>query len=307
MRNRHFRRLRFIPACAGNTVACPQYLSVDRFIPACAGNTYCDDERHCTAGSSPRARGTLRAVRRFAHTCLRFIPACAGNTVLQVAFVFAGSTRRGSSPRAREHGSPRARGTPRFPVFPCVIRRFIPACAGNTTKVKRQPSGRNPTVHPRVRGEHYRNFGTAACRCTVHPRVRGEHDQLGTRQGSGGRAPVHPRVRGEHISPVRRPRSAFGSSPRARGTRLLLSDPASLVRNGSSPRARGTQNESASIGSRSIIGSSPRENTKIRGREPTTRSVHPRVRGEHRFLGHGWILHRAGRFIPACAGNTRKP
>ena len=55
-----FKRVRFIPACAGNTMT-RQRLCLSQF------------------GSSPPARGTLNEDDPFSDSS-RFIPACAGNT-----------------------------------------------------------------------------------------------------------------------------------------------------------------------------------------------------------------------------------
>ena len=53
---------------------------------------------------------------------------------------------------AYDGSSPRVRGTLHGPHLVAVLARFIPACAGNTTK--RSLSGWNNSVHPRVCGEH---------------------------------------------------------------------------------------------------------------------------------------------------------
>ena len=71
---------RFIPACAGNTVAAPVAVSQFTVHPRMRGEhakrTFCDGY---ATGSSPHARGTPTPLYR---ECLdrRFIPACAGNT-----------------------------------------------------------------------------------------------------------------------------------------------------------------------------------------------------------------------------------
>ena len=118
---RQVARVRFIPACAGNTLVREQksYYSLvhprmrgehdgsgagrhrpGRFIPACAGNTSRSlASRRVRSGSSPHARGTL-PICRDSHFALRFIPHARGTRV-------------------------RVRGA-------AGARRFIPACAGNT-------------------------------------------------------------------------------------------------------------------------------------------------------------------------------
>ncbi len=78
--NRKSNRLRFIPACAGNTT-----LGIKSFYRAtvhprvCGEHGYKPPSRPQLNGSSPRVRGTLTATN---NTCggNRFIPACAGNT-----------------------------------------------------------------------------------------------------------------------------------------------------------------------------------------------------------------------------------
>ena len=131
-------------------------------------------------GSSPRVRGT-RSASRASPGSRRFIPACAGNsasrwTTVTVSPVHprvcgelcrtstAVVTASGSSPRVRGTlmlyvavagllvgSSPRVRGTRRGRGRRCPGRRFIPACAGNSSSwsiaVSRRP------VHPRVCGE----------------------------------------------------------------------------------------------------------------------------------------------------------
>ncbi len=130
--------------------------------------------------------------------------------------------------------SPLARGTLSGNLEQCLIRRFIPAGAGNTER------------HP-----------DALTRCAVYPRWRGEHDRdqqlfkywsglsplaRGTRRcwnrscrwtrfipaGAGNtrsiarlafHGSVYPRWRGEHTPSVLTPSAAIGLSPLARGTR----------------------------------------------------------------------------------------
>jgi len=174
-------RLRFIPACAGNTRAASSTACRPSVHPRMRGEhgSICMPPSR-SPGSSPHARGTLGA-ERIGSESRRFIPACAGNTL--------SPTEKRSPlpvhPRMRgEHGpeemkqasasgsSPHARGT-RVSGDRCSADgRFIPACAGNTV---RQPA-----------------------RNAVHA--------------------VHPRMRGEHIRPDYDPTTLAGSSPHARGT-----------------------------------------------------------------------------------------
>ena len=173
-----------------------------RFIPACAGNTFSNTRLRQTSSVHPRVRGE--------HCSLDF--------------------RRDS----KAGSSPRARGTLHYRSLFSSIYRFIPACAGNT-RVKRWRRGLE-LVHPRVRGEH-----AFVCRCVVgssgsSPRARGTPDCAGLVVSqcrfipacAGNTAPflrrrphgpVHPRVRGEHSEVDAIALHAFGSSPRARGTR----------------------------------------------------------------------------------------
>ena len=151
-----------------------------RFIPACAGNAYPQCARRRPAavhprmrgerlnsirdigynlGSSPHARGTHIDSRRDRGR-QRFIPACAGNARTRSARLPGRAVHprmRGERMVADDHSSvaigssPHARGTHATPVFPLVVLRFIPACAGNASL---SSSSITPmTVHPRMRGE----------------------------------------------------------------------------------------------------------------------------------------------------------
>jgi len=136
------------------------FLECRRFIPACAGNRgpsrvveiylsvhprVCGEQRQrprgatCSIGSSPRVRGTGSNSLR-GTTIMRFIPACAGNSRI------ACLTRATRSVHPRVCGeqkpvalmewclggsSPRVRGTENKTLIRAMIRRFIPACAGN--------------------------------------------------------------------------------------------------------------------------------------------------------------------------------
>ena len=174
--------VRFIPACAGNTLQKVAHCAGRRFIPACAGNTILERAAEILAPVHPRVRGEH------------------GELVAE-RLVFRGS-------------SPRARGTRWIHAVSQHFHRFIPACAGNTHAAT--CFGNQVTVHPRVRGEHGRRQTTVAPFSGSSPRARGTRSDTTTCAGAGwfipacagntrpssqqsGPGPVHPRVRGEHL------------------------------------------------------------------------------------------------------------
>ena len=211
--------------------------------------------------------------------------------------------------------SPLARGTPLRPDVGLCVVRFIPARAGNTSRVAAPACG--PSVHPRSRGEHCPSSPIRIRLPGSSPLARGTrhhgHPPAERRRFIPARAgnthlardgitvgSVHPRSRGEH-APAQDLWGAFsGSSPLARGTRGILP-----VRPG--PR-------------RFIPARAGNTNTTASSR--AWRPVHPRSRGEHRAanccrsrtngsspLARGTLPRRgpvadAHRFIPARAGNT---
>ena len=175
-----FRCCRFIPACAGNTEGHEGPDNPITVHPRVRG----EHKMAATAssigdGSSPRARGTHPSLPRNPRG-RRFIPACAGNTG-------QGHERRSPGlvhPRVRgEHSpfstdsdsqsgsSPRARGTQWAKREPGRRARFIPACAGNTTRPMTPPI--TVAVHPRVRGEHGWKPDMPNVRAGSSPRARG--------------------------------------------------------------------------------------------------------------------------------------
>ena len=191
----------FIPAGAGNARDCHSQIPLATVHPRRRG------ERPQTPkiamarfGSSPQARGTQ--LLRVCHAQIdRFIPAGAGNARAQNTPRQGKSVhprRRGErEPRAvercREPGSsPQARGTRSASTLSSILRRFIPAGAGNAGDVASNDFQR--PVHPRRRGE----------RPTVQP-IRSLRLRF-IPAGAGNAAeflklrcvvPVHPRRRGE--------------------------------------------------------------------------------------------------------------
>ena len=234
-----------------------------------------------TNGSSPRERGTDKETQELSQAP-RFIPACAGNS-------WHGHLSHGCTPvhpRVRgEQGksidttaavtgsSPRARGTDHPSCRIAFGRRFIPACAGNSSQTKFTSSA--CPVHPRVRGEQGDVDRRVVAVAGSSPRARGTGGQVLGRAAGGRFIPacagnswfaaiccvwrsVHPRVRGEQPTSSALYHHSAGSSPRARGTGA----PPSTLRQTSRfiPACAG--------------------NSFPRGSSARAWSVHPRVRGE---------------------------
>ena len=174
--------VRFIPACAGNAAARDRVCRREPVHPrVCGERDPSEPWRGIGPGSSPRVRGTLHIWRRGAPD-RRFIPACAGNaatrsTATPVAPVHPrvcgernSAVKRYSSPSG---SSPRVRGTRAGSRGSALVRRFIPACAGNAPAPS--PGSRPPTVHPRVCGERSHRCESDRVRAGSSPRVRGTH------------------------------------------------------------------------------------------------------------------------------------
>ncbi len=152
-----------------------------RFIPAHAGNTWSLFGRSILKAVHPRARGE--------HSCR---PSCRRGY-------------RGSSPRTRGTRAPQP--------APAVLRRFIPAHAGNTwTTVCHAEM---EAVHPRARGEHSSRRRLCAALRGSSPRTRGTRKTL-----------ARPCVRARFIP--------------AHAVNTRIDDRWSITQSGSSPRTRGT-------------------------------------------------------------------
>ena len=238
------KKIRFIPACAGNTMRMVNMSESSTVHPRVRGeHSPTVQATVYLFGSSPRARGTRHTIASNG-SFDRFIPACAGNTLPP----FGASISLAVHPRVRgEHrsaaesddfppgSSPRARGTQNGPARGRAGCRFIPACAGNTFIV--HWCRLLITVHPRVRGEHPDPLQSALGAAGSSPRARGTRARqlqilhkirfIPACAGNTGAvklliplAAVHPRVRGEHLTSFVPSVVSTGSSPRARGTQM---------------------------------------------------------------------------------------
>ena len=172
-------------------------------------------------GSSPPAWGTFLA-NGTKHTHRRFIPTCVGN--------IAGSSQRdlrlSVHPHLRgEHclsscstssnagSSPPAWGTLGGHYRLPVPRRFIPTCVGNIPSAPAGP--RAPSVHPHLRGEHFKHKCSCRCFTGSSPPAWGTSDHLSLKLRDYRFIPtcvgnirrddsrydsisVHPHLRGEH-------------------------------------------------------------------------------------------------------------
>ncbi len=151
---------RFIPACAGNSCSAHRktdWLSVHPRV--CGEQLLGWRDSAATHGSSPRVRGT-ESLCPEQLPVFRFIPACAGNSrydrvrseCSSVHPRVCGEQRTALSCRNRSCGSsPRVRGTVGTECVQNLVRRFIPACAGNRRLIT--TCGVFVAVHPRVCGE----------------------------------------------------------------------------------------------------------------------------------------------------------
>ena len=185
------------------------YRQAGRFIPAWAGNRSLYNDGVWRPAVHPRMGGEQEPVQR------RSVASC------------------GSSP----HG----RGTGQLRLGPAVIRRFIPAWAGN--RGPHQGDGESGPVHPRMGGEQ----GLCPLNCRrddgSSPHGRGTASPDHSPEGNSRFIPawagnsiwqscprgfrtVHPRMGGEQLAPLEAPALHAGSSPHGRGTGMKTSQSA---------------------------------------------------------------------------------
>ena len=196
-------------------------------------------------GSSPLARGApFNAMSNRLFSGL--IPAHAGSTTEVISWKYGlwahprpCGEHYGAQPRESSAlgSSPPVRGAPLRSwcgVFPW---RLIPARAGSTCR--RAESGRAGRAHPRSRGEHAPERAAVWSRQGSSPLARGALVALDSVARGIGLIPAragstesfwipsfacwaHPRSRGEHLDNAKYGKFSKGSSPLARGARLLV-------------------------------------------------------------------------------------
>ena len=213
-------------------------------------------------GSSPRMRGTPHR-REPPKSLQRDHPRACGE-----------HQGRSAGRLHREGSSPRMRGTRSYGDTGARTPGIIPAHAGNTAGCR--PMSVAPWDHPRACGEHFAKYGLAFWTAGSSPRMRGTRIYRALASHNGGIIPAHagnttlrtsialkrrdhPRACGEHRYSCSLVLRAKGSSPRMRGTRLLLDG--EIVHEGIIPAHAG--------------------NTSPMARPPASAEDHPRACGEH--------------------------
>ena len=213
--------VRYIPACAGETIRpCPR-ATMRRVHPrVCGGNHSEPLPTISLHGTSPRVRGKPVPIYGFSFR-LGYIPACAGETHASVLPAFTqtvhprvcGGNDEEAAVRVHADGtSPRVRGKPLLtvaqvrevgyipacagetsppPVLYYLLMGYIPACAGETHRGT-IPKGAIWGTSPRVRGKHHAGNRSRPKRRYI-PACAGETSDRSCRCSSGT---VHPRVCG---------------------------------------------------------------------------------------------------------------
>ena len=171
---------RSIPACAGEPVGRVGIYQAEGVYPrVCGGTAASKIWPNGVGGLSPRVRGNRGCGLRL-RPVLGSIPACAGEPAPLSAMesaarvyprVCGGTEVVGEQGIGHEGLSPRVRGNLRARAALRVVRRSIPACAGEPPKTER--SRTSATVYPRVCGGTRPSQWPAVERRGLSPRVRG--------------------------------------------------------------------------------------------------------------------------------------
>ncbi len=179
-RQYHLLRVRFIPACAGNTLhSAPASGSAPVYPRSRGKHIQAQTAESCMAGLSPLARGT-RSQLSYWVASLRFIPARAGNTFRstgkKLAIAVYPRSRgehcvRWQQPPSYRGLSPLAWGTLFIFEYERPTSRFIPARAGNTTLSAHMIA--LAAVYPRSRGEHSPSAPNGRSSTSLSPLARG--------------------------------------------------------------------------------------------------------------------------------------
>ena len=179
---RQERRVRIIPARAGQTSSGAAELNSDADHPrACGANVADWAALSAVAGSSPRVRGKL-SQRYFVAGVKRIIPARAGQT------------RGHAVPAMRAPDHPRACGANH------LLADIADNTAGSSPRVRGKPGwGRKRKAYLRI--------------------IPARAGQTGPPPGEAGEGPDHPRACGANLVSSLTGTSLAGSSPRVRGKR----------------------------------------------------------------------------------------
>ena len=319
-------RSRFIPACAGNAHplrACIRCQSVHpRMREERTRGRPISEER---IGSSPHTRGTRRPRVR-SHKTRRFIPACAGNAAGADPRTGPASVhprmrgervRWAAAPSSISGSSPHVRGMPACRFNNIDPDRFIPACAGNASRISATCSA--TPVHPRMCGERIRWYQPKSGKHGSSPHARG------TRQADHLNRIVQrfiPAYAG-NATTLHRPHFWNSVHPRIRGERKT-SDLCKQHPDGSSPHTRGTLRGGDRMRGHTRFIPAYAGNAQSPGRTIEGLPVHPRIRRERivasarNLKPNGSSPHTRGtprqpaargretRFIPAYAGNATR-
>ena len=173
--------------------------------------------------------------------------------------------------------------------------RFIPACAGNSSKS--MPGAPSNTVHPRLRGELKSIEGIDICWCGSSPLTRGTQSKALPRTVPRRFIPAYA---GNSFSLSHHP-IHYSVHPRLRGE-LYLARLQQISYCGSSPLTRGTLNYGNRRYRRRRFIPAYAGNSTFCVASGNRRTVHPRLRGEL-FIGVE-VAFFPTRFIPAYAGNS---
>ena len=237
------RRLRSIPACAGEPIQALQNEWVVWVYPrVCGGTEDTGIDMPATKGLSPRVRGNQADSYILGH-CERSIPACAGEPYAHCGRCYGvpvyprvcGGTGLDEKSRHELEGlSPRVRGNRRELPANVVLAGSIPACAGEPHYARNVLAGYE--VYPRVCGGTCPPARTAAQRAGLSPRVRGNRHRYAHLLNCGRSIPAcagEPDLSGRpHVIDVVYPRVCGGTAPRNDPVRLQW---------GLSPRVRGNR------------------------------------------------------------------